>query len=262
MIEVAKLVHKAHLNYVNNIIGGSLSTNPKSFWSYIRCCRSEYAGIPSIRTATKLCATAEDKAESLKDFFQSTFTHENLHQVPQKGPSPYPSIGHLHIHRTGVAKQLLQLDPSKASGPDQIPPQLLKIIAHEIAPALSFVFQQSYNCGIVPPKWKEALVTPVYKSGNRSNPQDLQLLSAWSQNWPMNFNVKKCGILSITRKRTPSIYQYILSNQVIPRVNEYKYLGVTVTAAFGGTSTARPTGTRQAKPWDSSAEPCLHVLKM
>ena len=46
----------------------------------------------------------------------------------------------------------------------------------------------------------------------------------------MNFNVKKCGVLSITRKRTPRIYQYKLLNDEIPRVNEYKYLGVTITA--------------------------------
>ena len=46
----------------------------------------------------------------------------------------------------------------------------------------------------------------------------------------MNFDVKKCGVLSITRKRTPRIYQYKLLNDEIPRVNEYKSLGVTITA--------------------------------
>ena len=60
--------------------------------------------------------------------------------------------------------------------------------------------------------------------------QDIQLLSIWSKTWLMNFNVKKCGVLSITRKRTPRIYQYKLLNEEIPRVNEYKYLGMTITA--------------------------------
>ena len=46
----------------------------------------------------------------------------------------------------------------------------------------------------------------------------------------MDFNVKKCAILTITRKRTPSIREYHLSNGRIPRVKEYKYLGVTVAA--------------------------------
>eukprot|EP00057_Strongylocentrotus_purpuratus_P026134 XP_011680608.1 PREDICTED: uncharacterized protein LOC105446017 [Strongylocentrotus purpuratus] len=45
---------------------------------------------------------------------------------------------------------------------------------------------------------------------------DLQQLSRWSSNWMMDFNVKKCAILTITRKRTPSIREYHLSNGLIP----------------------------------------------
>ena len=59
--------------------------------------------------------------------------------------------------------------------------------------------------------------------------QDLQQLSTWSSTWLMSFNVKKCAVLSITRKRKPSIFQYQLCNDRIPRANEYKYLGVTIT---------------------------------
>ena len=58
---------------------------------------------------------------------------------------------------------------------------------------------------------------------------DLAQLSTWSSVWQMSFNVKKCGVLSITRKRSPSIFDYKLHNDVIPRPTEYKYLGVTVT---------------------------------
>ena len=92
-------------------------------------------------------------------------------------PSPYWDIGHLHVHRPGVEKQLLQLDPSKACGPDEVPPRLLKIVAIEIAPALSFIFQQSYNTGVVPHQWRQALVTPIFKSGERSDPSNYRPIS-------------------------------------------------------------------------------------
>ena len=45
----------------------------------------------------------------------------------------------------------------------------------------------------------------------------------------MKFNVKKCAVLSITRKRSPSIYEYHLDTDALPRANNYKYLGVTIT---------------------------------
>ena len=59
--------------------------------------------------------------------------------------------------------------------------------------------------------------------------QDLQQLSTWSSTWVMSFNVKKCAVLSITQKRKPYIFQYHLCNDPIPRANDSKYLGVTIT---------------------------------
>ena len=79
--------------------------------------------------------------------------------------------------------------------------------------------------------------------------QDLQKLSSWSTTWLMNFNVKKCGVMSITRKHQPRPFQYCLYNDVIPRVSEHKYLGVTVTSdLYAGKSTAKTSGTRPSKP--------------
>ena len=164
---VAKNVHRARCEYINNIIGASLKDNPKSFWSNIKTCRSENIGIPTLRTPSKLCASALDKAETLNDYFQSVFTPHQSHPLVQKGPSHFPTIGHLHVHRTGVEKRLQQLDPSKASGPDELPPKLLKLVAREIASPLSSLFQQSYNSGIVPAQWKQALVT-LYTSREKS----------------------------------------------------------------------------------------------
>ena len=71
----------------------------------------------------------------------------------------------------------MRLNPSKANGPDEIPPKLLKLIAHEVALALSFIFQQSYNSGVVPSQWKQALVTSIHKSGDKSDPSNYRPIS-------------------------------------------------------------------------------------
>ncbi|XP_071491882.1 uncharacterized protein [Diadema antillarum] len=64
---------------------------------------------------------------------------------------------------------------------------------------------------------------------NISLQRDLEVLSTWSKVWLMSFNVKKCAVLTITRKRRPNMYNYTLCNESIPRVDSYKYLGITVT---------------------------------
>ena len=101
---VAKLVHQAHRDYVNNIIGNSLQGNPKTFWSYVKQCRTENMDIPSLRSDKGIHTTNKDKAECLNSFFHSVFTNQQVCHARMEGSSHFPDIGHLHIHRPGVAK--------------------------------------------------------------------------------------------------------------------------------------------------------------
>ena len=52
----------------------------------------------------------------------------------------YDTIGNVDFGVHGVKKQLKQLNVWKSTGPAGIPAQVL---SHEIAPMLSFLFQQS-----------------------------------------------------------------------------------------------------------------------
>ena len=139
--------------------------------------RTENLGIPVLRTETKLCTTDADKADSLNQHFQSVFTPPSEDPVPDKGTSPFPSIPNLIIHQEGVFKQLNQLNPSKACGPDELPPRLLKTVAEELSPALTVLFQQSIDSGTVPSQWRQAVVTSIYKEGAKSDPANYRPIS-------------------------------------------------------------------------------------
>ncbi len=65
-------------------------------------------------------------------------------------------------------KQLNNLNGSKAQGPDEIPLWFLKLVADEVAPYLTCIFQTSVDAGRIPTAWKEANVTLVFKNGDRS----------------------------------------------------------------------------------------------
>ena len=69
------------------------------------------------------------------------------------------------------------LNPNKASGPDEISPKLLKELHHEIAPILTKIFKSSLHSGIVPDDWKSALVAPVYKEGPKCKPSNYRPIS-------------------------------------------------------------------------------------
>jgi hypothetical protein len=66
-----------------------------------------------------------------------------------------------------VISTLKALKTCKATGLDQIPAKILKLSADIVAPSLTFIFNLSLTTGIYVDEWKQARVTPIYKSGDK-----------------------------------------------------------------------------------------------
>ena len=77
-------------------------------------------------------------------------------------------------------KLLHNLNPRKASGPDELPARLLQSLAAEVAPALTLIFEQSIQTGKLPSQWKKAMITPVFKKGARAEPANYRPVSLTS----------------------------------------------------------------------------------
>lgn len=166
---VSNLFKETHNHYLNDVIGSSLTDNPKRFWSYVRNNRSENLGIPPLKNNdSSISVTDKDTAESLNSYFFSAFTQEQM-PIPTIGIFPFPSISNRSISPDGVCKQLSQLNPRKACGPDEIPERVLKEVAQSVSNLLPFIFQQSYDCKMVPSDWSKALVTTIHKKGKKSD---------------------------------------------------------------------------------------------
>ena len=97
-----------------------------------------------------MCNSDIDKAEALNNHIH------NVSGIPKgkitlfDGVSPFESIPSLSIEACGVLSQLRRLSPNKVHGPDELSPQLLKPVAEEHAPALTIIFQQSYDLSSTP----------------------------------------------------------------------------------------------------------------
>ena len=63
---------------------------------------------------------------------------------------PSPPADPIIIETEGVQKLLRDINPNKSTGPDGIPPFILKELANELAPILSLLFQASLNQCTVP----------------------------------------------------------------------------------------------------------------
>ena len=82
----------------------------------------------------------------------------------------FPDMDNIQIDINGGAQLLCNLDPQK-----EFPQGLM--LAMELAPCLTLLYQASSNQGIVPLDWKKAFVVPVYKKGDRSLPENFRPIS-------------------------------------------------------------------------------------
>ena len=65
---------------------------------------------------------------------------------------------------------------------------------------------------------------------------DLSAMHGWSNKWQMSFNSSKCKVLTITRSRSPILFNYHLDGIILDRVGEFKDLGVTFNSNLKFTS--------------------------
>ena len=68
----------------------------------------------------------------------------------------------------GVTKLLKSLNPSKALGPNELHPRVLKELATELGPVFAHLVQQSLDTGEFPKEWSLANICPLCKKGNRA----------------------------------------------------------------------------------------------
>ena len=139
------------------------------------------SSIPSLSHSGVSVSDDKDKANLLNSFFATCFntSHpplsvDNLNDYSSECPDE------LLCTREEVEHLLLNLDESKASGPDGISATMLKHTATSIAPSVIALFNLSIQSGQVPTEWKKSQVVPIPKSSDQASPSNYRPISLLS----------------------------------------------------------------------------------
>ena len=159
------------------------SPTEKSFWSLAKkisknFCNSNFPSL--IRSDGSVACSPTDKATLFGSLFSSnsTISDSNASEPPTLPLSnPIPS---LIISTRKVRRVLRSLKMNKAPGPDGIPARFLKEFADELAPVLCRLFRLILTTSTYPSSWKHALVQPVPKKGDHSNPSNYRPIALTS----------------------------------------------------------------------------------
>ena len=149
--------------YVNNLVG-DVKANPRDFYQYIYQCinsqKKDTQGIPPLerRTGNGIAQLDLEKTEEFNGQFMDVFNKNEHTQVPLLDRSA-PFMDDI---------VLKSLNPSKALGPDELHPRILKELATELGSVFAHLFQQSTDTGEIPREWSLANICPLFKKSDRS----------------------------------------------------------------------------------------------
>ena len=118
--EIKADVRKQHDLYVSNLVG-DVKANPRDFYRYINSQKKDTQGIPLLKRKNGK-GVAQLDLEKAEEFI----------------------------------KLLKGLNPSKALGPDELHPRVLKELATELGPVFAHLFQQSIDTCEIPKEWSLA----------------------------------------------------------------------------------------------------------
>lgn len=159
--ELGSKIKCAKKKFYNETLYSFIRTAPDKFWRYINP-RAKGKNDTEI-------ANSPDKANNFNDYFLSVFTRDNGVMPPYMNRQLQDTVGNITISEAGILCLLLNLDPKKSAGPDNITNAFLIRYAEWVSKYLSLIYRKSLQESKIPPDWKQAKVIPIHKSGSRES---------------------------------------------------------------------------------------------
>lgn len=192
----------------------SLVERPKAFYSYIRRNLASKVSVPAIRSPVgDLCTNNRQSADLLASHFESVYSQEPSGILPQyNGFVNDTHISNIEFSVDDVRTLLLGLKRHSAPGPDNISSRLLIECADVLCHPLHVIFTKSLELGKLPDQWHTAVVTPIFKKGDKCDPANYR---------PISLTSLVCKILE--RLLVKNIVPFLLEQGAIP-INQHGFL--------------------------------------
>jgi hypothetical protein len=189
------MVRKAKRDYHQTLLNEN-SKNPRKFWKAIKTVfpgnnnnKTSWSSLPFLEGETldnannsqttkadTFCKFFSNIAKSLKE---TTLPLQNfVWKLPVKILSKTNKRFKFgYVSKIFVEKELRSLKRHKATGLDDLPPNLLKDTSAVIAKPLCYIINLSLQGGVVPTDWKMAKVTPIHKVGDTTKADNYRPIS-------------------------------------------------------------------------------------
>ena len=163
----------------------TISANPSYFFSYSKRFSKQPTKVgPLLDSKGKLQQHPKKMADMLQDQYSSVFNDVKV-EADQTNTntdpgSNIPAMDEITFTREDVITAIKEVGEFSASADDDIPSVVLKNCAEEISYPIFLIWQDSLASGYIPQKYKNQLITPVFKKGSKAIPQNYRPISLTS----------------------------------------------------------------------------------
>ena len=177
----SKSVRLAKRNFEKSI-ASNIKKDAKSFYAYVKSKSHVKESVGPLKDDTgSLVCTERDMGNLLNTFFASVFTNETMDSLPSVKQTFHGTdnerLCSFSITSEMVANKLAGLKMNKAPGVDRVSTNMLMELSPVITDVVTELFNKLLASADVPPEWKLANVTPIFKKGNKSSPSNYRPVS-------------------------------------------------------------------------------------
>ena len=170
-VECRVAIYEFHVERENKIIN---SGNVGKFFNYANRkfkCKSTIGPLKS--DDGLLSIDPIRKTELLQSVFSSAYTQDNGYIPPlDTSTADHTKLSSIIFTPTLVKRVISRINGKAKGGPDDIPPVLFKHCSNQLASPLAFIFNKCMENNYIPPVWLRAYITPIYKKGITTDPQN------------------------------------------------------------------------------------------
>ena len=236
-LRVNKKVKKRKRDYYKHQIEG-VSGNLKVTWKILNDLMGKKSDSTQINDLKTENSASLSDPEKINECLNTHFTNVGpklASEIPTVDCGVNPVDSQQHVNSSfelkeamisDVFKKLQEVNVAKATGHDSIPDKILKIAAPVISKSLADLFNLSITTNTFPDDWKVAKVFPLFKSGERNDPNNFRPIS-----------VLPTIARAFERLVYEQMYTYFTENNLIqPRQSGFRSLHSIVTALLDMTN--------------------------
>ena len=215
-------------------------TSSKDWWKHMKNLMGAPSGNTNEMQGLANKCTEGDMTQlvnSMNDFFVSVSA-----DLPRLDPThrvfdiEEPLPAEFTIEAASTQRALQNVKCRKATGPDNIPPWMVKNYAHLLAAPVTAIFNSSLREGKLPDLWKTATIVPVPK---KHPPGSLEN------------DIRPISLTPILAKVFEGIVLNWVDDVITPQIDERQFGGLWCVRYLMGNSYFRPA--QSSKPFDTSA---------